>query len=296
MKKYRSLPPVIIIGMHRSGTTMIAGMLARLGLFTGWRLDGGNAESVFFTKNNELILSSGGCRWDDPQSFKHVLGRGESVELLANVMRKRLSSPLSFIYLGLKMFLTRRSIFNIDSPWGWKDPRNTITLPVWLKLFPEAKIIHIIRNGVDVADSLKRRETKTLGQIEAVASGGASYNPSITKGVKPGPSRVARLEGGFSLWEEYLEFAETNMASLANEVATVRFEDFIDDSPGALTRLTTFCGLDASEEAISSACREVRKDRANLFARNSDLRAFWEKVRDTPFMVKHGYQAKEEKP
>ncbi|VAX22351.1 hypothetical protein MNBD_NITROSPINAE02-1403 [hydrothermal vent metagenome] len=285
---------MIIIGMHRSGTTMIAGMLARLGLFTGWRLDGGNSESVFFTKNNESILSAGGCRWDSPDSFKHVLNRAESVELLAESMRRRLSSPASFIYLGIKMLLTRRSIFNIDSPWGWKDPRNTITLPIWLKLFPEAKIIHIIRNGVDVADSLKRRERRALGKIEKMPKG-ALYNLGITDSVKIGSPKVARLEGGFELWEEYLEFAETSLASLPNEVATIRFEDFIGDSPGALARLASFCGLGAGEGAISSACRDVRKDRANIFARDSVLRSFWENVRESRYMVKHGYRVKEER-
>ena len=29
------LPPVIIVGMHRSGTTMLSQLLERLGLFTG---------------------------------------------------------------------------------------------------------------------------------------------------------------------------------------------------------------------------------------------------------------------
>jgi hypothetical protein len=44
--------------------------------------------------------------------------------------------------------------------WGWKDPRNSITLPVWLKLFPDARVIHIVRNGVDVAESLYRRQQR----------------------------------------------------------------------------------------------------------------------------------------
>ena len=41
--------------------------------------------------------------------------------------------------------------------WGWKDPRTTITFPIWLQVFPKAKILHILRNGVDVAISIYRR-------------------------------------------------------------------------------------------------------------------------------------------
>ena len=57
-------------------------------------------------------------------------------------------------FLGWKRYLAYRSLERFDQPWGWKDPRNVFTLPLWLRVFPEAKIIYIVRNGVDVAASL----------------------------------------------------------------------------------------------------------------------------------------------
>ncbi len=30
--------------------------------------------------------------------------------------------------------------------WGWKDPRNTFTLPMWLSIFPKARVLHVLRN------------------------------------------------------------------------------------------------------------------------------------------------------
>ncbi len=39
-------PPILIVGMHRSGTSLLTGLLRRLGLITGWSLN--NEESVFF--------------------------------------------------------------------------------------------------------------------------------------------------------------------------------------------------------------------------------------------------------
>ncbi|MBW1793701.1 MAG: sulfotransferase [Deltaproteobacteria bacterium] len=54
---------------------------------------------------------------------------------------------------------TRNGCYQETAPpfWGWKDPRTTLTLPLWLKLFPKARIIHVIRNGIDSALSLWRR-------------------------------------------------------------------------------------------------------------------------------------------
>ena len=44
--------PIILLGMHRSGTSMIAGMLEELGLFMGNHKDRNN-EAFLFMKLNE---------------------------------------------------------------------------------------------------------------------------------------------------------------------------------------------------------------------------------------------------
>ena len=53
MKKMTSYNPVIIIGMHRSGTTMLAKFISELGIFLGSSKNRGpNHESYFFMKNS----------------------------------------------------------------------------------------------------------------------------------------------------------------------------------------------------------------------------------------------------
>src|SRR5690606_33596327 len=32
--------------------------------------------------------------------------------------------------------------------WAWKDPRTSLTLPIWREVFPRAQVVHIIRNGI----------------------------------------------------------------------------------------------------------------------------------------------------
>ena len=65
--------PIIIIGMHRSGTTMIANLLRRMGLFLGWMLQE-NSEALFFVQRNDALMNVCGGAWDHPAPVKQLLG------------------------------------------------------------------------------------------------------------------------------------------------------------------------------------------------------------------------------
>ena len=45
-----------------------------------------------------------------------------------------------------------------DKPvWGWKDPRNCLTMPFWRSLLPGLKTIIIVRNPLEAAYSMHKR-------------------------------------------------------------------------------------------------------------------------------------------
>ena len=52
--------PVIIIGMHRSGTSMLTRLLEKAGLFVGHEKEN-NWEAWFFPKINQWLFSTGQC-------------------------------------------------------------------------------------------------------------------------------------------------------------------------------------------------------------------------------------------
>ena len=66
--KKSKIEPIIIIGMHRSGTTMITEFLDQLGLFVGAKLDP-NHESLFFFDLNKWIFDVGIAKVDYPQNL-----------------------------------------------------------------------------------------------------------------------------------------------------------------------------------------------------------------------------------
>ena len=52
--------------------------------------------------------------------------------------------------------------FDSAGVWGWKDPRNSLTLPFWQDLLPGLKTLIMVRNPLEVAHSMKRAKRNFL--------------------------------------------------------------------------------------------------------------------------------------
>jgi hypothetical protein len=267
--------PVIFIGMHRSGTSMLGRLLEDLGMFFGTRKDENN-EALFFQDLNEWLLSQCGGRWDNPTPFKEYFWRNnEAVKLTEIYLRNMLASPRSIQFLGLRRFLSRR-MHNLDGPWGWKDPRNTFTLPMWLKIFPNAKVVSIERNGVDVAQSLLAREIKILEKAPQFYQRYRAifFIHPRRAGFAHSP-RCLSLEDAFSLWEEYTSQADAAIATLPRErVLTLRYEEVLSNPAKWLTDVAAFCDLNASKARIGETVKGIRADRAQAYESNAELKIF----------------------
>ena len=134
---------VLILGMHRSGTSCLAGCLQEAGVDLGKVNEGvplssfnpkGNRENNRITKLNDAVLAANGGTWDRPPKSVVWSRRHE-------VRRERLIRG-----------------FPTDRPWGFKDPRTLLTLSGWLESLPAARMVATFRHPVAVARSLRRRE------------------------------------------------------------------------------------------------------------------------------------------
>ena len=63
--------PIIIIGMHRSGTTMLSKILENSGVFLGNNKDINN-EALFFQKINTWFMRQVYASWDNPEPMLHM--------------------------------------------------------------------------------------------------------------------------------------------------------------------------------------------------------------------------------
>ena len=52
----------------------------------------------------------------------------------------------------------------LAEPWGWADPRNSLTLPFWRELFPDLRVVVCVRNPHEVASSLEARGSASFSE------------------------------------------------------------------------------------------------------------------------------------
>jgi hypothetical protein len=260
--------------MHRSGTSMLGRLLEELGMFFGAFKDENN-EALFFQDLNEWLLGQCGGRWDNPTPFNDYFWRSdETVKWTELYIRNLLASPRSIQFLGPRFAL--RGIGGLAVPWGWKDPRNTFTLPLWLRIFPDAKVISIERNGIDVAQSLRARENQFLKDAPHFykKNRGAFFLRPRRSGFAHSP-RCLLLEDGFALWEEYTSQAEAVMAGLpAHRVLRLRYEDVLDNPAIWLARSADFCGLKTTQSRVEKVVKNIRADRATAYESDAELTNF----------------------
>ena len=283
-------PPIIIIGMHRSGTSLVTRMLETMGLFVGRKKEINN-EALLFQELNIWILRQSRGAWDYPQPVKQLLKNAEIRVLVEDYLNFVLNSPRVISFLGWRKYLRYRSPFQLDIPWGWKDPRNTFTLPLWLDLFPDAKVIHVYRHGVDVANSLLVRQQKPLKASRERYSKLKKLRAYWFRPKRGGFTNTLRcttLEGGFSLWEEYMQEARAHVNKLGNRAVEVKFEDLLEEPYMILKFLAEVCELNSSKEALTKAAKQVRPDRAYAYRNDQKLKEFAQNMSDR--LRTYGYE------
>ncbi|HEX9667465.1 MAG TPA: sulfotransferase [Thermodesulfobacteriota bacterium] len=278
-------PPIIIVGMSRSGTGVLTKMLEGLGLFVGSRKER-NHEALFFEKLNKWLLyqCSGGL--ENPESIKYLLEDEESRRLFANFLRFIMKTPLAISFLGLRKYLRYYTPANLDIPWGWKDPRNTYTLPIWLDIFPYAKVIHIYRHGVDVVHSLRVRREKGLSRLkDRHARFKSLYWFYLTLKFVQGQRtfvdlRCSSMEEALNMWEDYIQEARSNVSRLKEGAMEIKYEDLLTEPVSVLRNVANFCELDTSTREIEFVTQDLKRNRAYAYLDDPKLRAFAASVAD----------------
>ena len=149
--------PVMLAGIHRSGTSMLTEILSKLGLTIGNKLDS-NKESIFFQRINVWMMSLMGSSWDSPKQFENI--NEDLKENIAHQLKTLINSRTNSLYFGWSSIIKKDSFNEIDKPWGWKDPRNTFTGTIWREVFPDLRAIYVIRHPIDIAESLFKRQKK----------------------------------------------------------------------------------------------------------------------------------------
>jgi len=258
--------------MHRSGTTMLSELMQELGLFFGRELNQ-DAEAGYFVKHNNWLLRQSGASWDNPEPIRHLLANDDVLELVCDYLQTSMRGVTALSFLGWRKFARYRDIRALDIPWGWKDPRTTFTLPVWRRIFPDARVIHIVRHGLDVASSLRARDENVLlhrgarhhklRPLYAFKFKQIGFVESL---------RCSSLAEGLQLWLDYVQEAQRQVGDFGDRAIEVRYEDFLFEPAEELQRIAGFLELPVSAAQLDSMSAKVRPDRAYAHRAKPELR------------------------
>ena len=144
--------PVILAGMHRSGTSLLALLLTKLGVSIGSELlkaDSDNPDG-YQEDLNFLQIQRKWFRSTFASDSKGWPDWGWNPD--QSISRHGKSSWKA----EAEVLLRQREVNSLATYWGWKDPRTTLILPFWQELRPELRLIGIYRSPWDLSDSLQR--------------------------------------------------------------------------------------------------------------------------------------------
>ena len=136
---------VCILGMHRSGTSCLAGCLQAAGLPSGvvqdWNFDNqrGNREQADIIQLNDAVLKASGGSWDKPPQKIQW-------ETEHEVDRDRILS----------------AALSEDEAWSFKEPRTLLTLPFWSEGIQAPIFVGTFRDPIKVAISLFLRPSASI--------------------------------------------------------------------------------------------------------------------------------------
>jgi hypothetical protein len=207
--------PVAVVGMHRSGTSMVSALLHHAGFYLGPEDElmpatpdnqDGYWENLRFFELNEEILGALGGGWDEPPAPLVV---NDPALAAMRVKAETLSAD-----------------FEPHRPWAWKDPRTTLLLPFWLELFPGLRVVGCVRNPLEVALSLHRRNF-------------FSY------------------EHGLSLWLDYNQ--RLLEAVPPEQLLLTHYEAYFAYPAAELRRVLAHCGVETPDWKVEQACAAVRR-------------------------------------
>lgn len=275
--------PILVVGMHRSGTSLVSRILDDCGVMMGKDLQEDH-ESLFFISLNEWIYENAGASWERPIALSELTNLPPAMEAIEDYVRKRLSSRSSRAYSGRAL---KKGVFDMDVMWGWKDPRNGPTLPLWRSIWPDMKVIHVIRHGVDVAASLKTRNSAHWkGDVSRFKKWLPTYSWRSSKSPIMRGQRSSTLEGALSFWSEQLEIETEILGSIENKIV-VRYEELLSSPRESITKILEYVSLQVTEEQLLTIEETINPSRAFAFRKDPQLSEFAENNSET--LEKHGY-------
>lgn len=141
---------IIVLGMHRSRTSLVANILKELGVFMGNAFrqpdehnPHGYWEDLCWRNINKTILNASGNSWWNPTPSQYAKLPGDTEG--------------DVISMADAIARYRDTCYPI---WGFKDPRTSLTIGYYHNILRKPSYVYVKRNRHDVVTSLEDRALK----------------------------------------------------------------------------------------------------------------------------------------
>lgn len=233
--------PVFIIGMPRTGSTVLRDVLANMPEFattTGLTRKAPTCLPLLRVLN--LVV-----RRDDPVEAGTMwdrFGRPDS-----HVMRAEDATPAA------RRYFTRAAetvlAFYRKPRFLAKCPRNALRIDFLLAIFPDARFIHLVRDGRAVCRSILQRR-RSAGDLQAWWDARPDGWQAWAK--------LDPVAGIAHQWDAVVRIADEAGRRLPpGQFAELRYEDFAADPVSSVQRLVQFCETRWSADEIRAATAGV---------------------------------------
>ncbi len=222
--------PIVIMTRGHSGSRVLAWALQHLGAHLG-AIDAkptGDIQDRRFTRRIKRIAIA---RMNGATDTR-------ATQAQANALLRK-AAPC-------KKWIAQQSNTNHLEHWGWKFPETILIGPVVERAFPNARYIHLIRDGRDLAfkEHLTDDPSRKLGKALLTCAGALSDPPHIS------------AAKSWAYQEQvFRTFAQTIPA---DRLCRVRFEEMVSQPTETVQRCADFLNL-----PMTGACRDYLADKIN---------------------------------
>lgn len=202
----------IVLGVGRCGSSMVAGMMHKMGIPMGkvfiapnkYNQSGYWEDATIMGIQNKMLASIGRSWWNPPQDERE----------LDRVM-------VNYIY-QMESLIDKRNEQKVS--WGWKDPRTHFLINLYKHKLINPRYIVVHRNPLSIADSIMTRDK----QIDTLAKALEIVNKQYTQ-----------------LFEMCL------YGKLGGKQLHLKYEEIIEDPTTSIEGLSRFLDIELPDSKIS---------------------------------------------
>lgn len=234
--------PIIVLGMHRSGTSCLAGSLQQRGLFLGDVYESrphnrkGNRENQRIMDLNDAVLRASGGAWDRPPRILRPDGA-------AAAERDAIAASLAAGAEG--------------ASWGFKDPRTLLTLEFWRDGIADARFVAAIRHPAQVARSLTTRDPSMA--VGAALDLWLHYNQRLLALLAQAPFPVLDFDMGADEYPVAIDMLARELQLPGAPAGSIEFFDDTLRTPADAAEILVPAAHAATHAALLDAARAWRQ-------------------------------------